>query len=432
MLYGSAAAFGNIRLACASIDFPVHRLGGTLIQRRLLLFCIALLASAAIAVAQTPAVSGAGSGNPATAHAPQPPAGSPAQPAPAAAAPSLAAVPENAAVITINGICGVSLNGTVKSPTRTTGSKAASAAAAVSSPADCKTQVTRAEFEHLTKTVAAGAPATVYRQIASRYVQVLTAANEGVKLGVERDPEFSDQLNEQLALVRLQMLAQYAERKLQAEASNVSEAEQKAYYDQNPSAFEQVTLTRIFVPRSSPAHGTAAEPAAPSAADSDAIAENARKQLAAGDDPEKIQKSAYEQLKNTTSPPSTSFGTRRRGALPPAQEQKVFALNPHDVSEVMSDSIGHVIYRLDSKQVLPFDQVKDEIKRKITQQRLEDSRQKIMSASKADYNDAYFGPETAAPRAGPVAAPPAASSAPVPRPAAASAPPPTSQSSNPK
>jgi len=398
-----------------------------LIQRQFPFFGIALFASAALAVAQTPAAPGTASGSSSTAlQAPSPSA----QQAAAPGAPSLAALPANTPVITINGLCGVSLNGTVKSPPRPSTAKAATSA---SSPQDCKTQVTRAEFEHLTKTVAAGAPVTVYRQIASRYVQVLTAANEGVKLGVEKDPEFNDQLTEQLALVRLQMLAQYAERKLQAEASNISEAEQKAYYDQNPSAFEQVTLTRIFVPRSAPPAGAAAQPAAPSpAADSDAIAESARKQLVAGDDPEKVQKSIYEQLKNTTTPPTTNFGTRRRGALPPTQEQKVFSLNPHDVSEVMSDSIGHVIYRLESKQVLPLDQVKDEIKRKLTQQRLEDSRQKIMSASKADYNEAYFGPETAAPRPGAACAPPAASSAPLPRAATPSSPGATSQPSNPK
>jgi len=400
-----------------------------LIQRQFPFFCIALFATAAIAVAQTPAAPSTASGSLSIAHAPQAPSPS-AQPAATPGAPSLSALPGNTTVITINGLCGVSLNGTVKSPPRATTPKPATSA---SSPVDCKTQVTRAEFEHLTKTVAAGAPVTVYRQIASRYVQVLTAANEGVKLGVEKDPEFNDQLTEQLALVRLQMLAQYAERKLQAEASNISEAEQKAFYDQNPSAFEQVTLTRIFVPRSSPPAGGSAQPAPPSPApDSDAIAESARKQLVAGDDPEKVQKSIYEQLKNTTTPPTTNFGTRRRGALPPAQEQKVFLLNPHEVSEIMSDSIGHVIYRLEAKQVLPFDQVKDEIKRKLTQQRLEDSRQKIMSASKADYNDAYFGPETAAPRPGSAGAPPAASSAPVPRPAAPSSPAATSQPSNPK
>ncbi|HWC16396.1 MAG TPA: peptidylprolyl isomerase, partial [Terriglobales bacterium] len=365
-----------------------------MIPRQLSLCFISLLASLSMA-AQNAAGPGPASSSSPTPHPAQAGTVAPAQAPAPPSTPPLSAVPENTAVITIDGICGVALNGTVKRPAQpAAAAKSATAAKTTTgktstAPADCKTEVTRGEFERLTKTVAAGAPVTVYRQIASRYVQVLTAANQGVKLGVDKDAEFNDQLNEQLALVRLQMLAQYAERKLQAEAANISDAEEKAYYDQNPPAFEQVTLTRIFVPRApagNPAGTGAGTQPATAPPDSDAIAENARKQLLAGDDAEKIQKSVYEQLKNTSAPPTTNFGTRRRGALPPAQEQKVFALNSHDVSEVMSDSIGHVIYRVESKQVLPFDQVKDEIKRKMTQQRLEDSRQKIMSASNADYN----------------------------------------------
>jgi parvulin-like peptidyl-prolyl isomerase len=307
-------------------------------------------------------------------------------------------VPENTPVITIDGVCDISLNGTAKpaAPAHSTASRSASAkTSSAPAPKSCKTQITRAEFEKLLKAVAPNAPANVNRQIATRYVQLLTAANEGVKLGITKDPEYE----EQLAIARLQVMAQTAERKLQSEAANVSEADEKAYYDQNPSAFEEVTLTRIFIPRS-PATPTnaATAPAQPAAGDPQAIADEARKQLVAGDDPEKVEKTAYEQLKNTTAPPSTKFGSRRRGSLPPAQEAKIFALNTGEVSEVFSDSIGYTIYKLDSKKQLPFDQVKDDIKRRLTQQHLEDSRQKIVSGSKAEYNDAYFGPESRPPR----------------------------------
>ena len=370
-----------------------------MIQRHWLLFCTYVLAGGCFAFGQT---------TPGT-TAPQsaPTQGSPVPSmAPAVpAAPSIASVPESTPVITIDGICDISLNGTVKpaAPAHPTASRSASAKTSTAeSPKSCKTQVTRADFEKLLKAVAPNAPANVNRQIATRYVQLLTAANEGVKLGINKDPEYE----EQLAIARLQVLAQTAERKMQTEAANVSEADEKAYYDQNPSAFEEVTLTRIFIPRS-PATptSTASAPAQPAAADAQAIAEEAHKQLAAGDDPEKVEKTAYEQLKNTTAPPSTKFGSRRRGSLPPAQEAKIFALTAGEVSEVFSDSIGYTIYKLDSKKQLPFDQVKDDIKRRLTQQHLEDSRQKIVSGSKAEYNDAYFGSEGAAVRPG-MGAPP--------------------------
>jgi hypothetical protein len=363
----------------------------------------AFLIGAGISAAQT----GAGTANNNSATTPEH------QSAPAPAAPSLSAgpgqsaavqsqsaVPPSAPVITINGVCEVTTNGVIKNASAGTakaGAVKSKTPSAASTP-DCKTQITRTEFEKLFKTVTPpGTPESARRQVAARYVQFLTAANEGVKLGVDKDPEFS----EQLALMRLQLLAQDAERKLRAQASDVSDADVKAYYDQNPSAFEEVTLTRVFVPNPASAAPKGEQPT-----DSKAIADNARQQLVAGDDPDKIQKSVFEQLNNSNTAPSTKFGAKRRGTLPPAQEQKIFTLKPGEVSEVIPDSIGFVIYRADSKQQLPFEQAKDEVKRKLTQQRLEDARQHISGASKADYNDAYFGPETASPQPGSLGSPP--------------------------
>lgn len=357
---------------------------------KLPLVILTLLSSACLILAQT--------GAPATkSNAASKPSSSPSQgsstatpsaaPAPAQAAAAASSVSPETPVITVNGVCDVSLNGTARQAPKT-GSTA--------SGSDCKTHITREEFEKLVSAVAPGAPPAARRQIAAQYVQLLSAANEGVKLGVEKDPEFS----EQLGAMKLQLLAQSAARKIQAQASNVSDAEVKSYYDQNPSAFEEVTLTRIFVPRG--ASESAQGQAAP---DSKAIADAARQQLVAGTDPETIQKTVFTQLKTTTEPPSTKFGAKRRGALPPAHEEKVFALKQGEVSEAIPDSIGYVIYRVDSRQQLPFDQVKDEVKRRVTTQRIEDARQHFAASSKADYNDSYFGPESANQKGGPAAPP---------------------------
>jgi hypothetical protein len=342
-------------------------------------------------------------------------------PPPTAGAPQAAQqpepqVPETAPVITIDGLCAVSTNGAakgsasgnvkgsgtgaVKSLARTgtaTGAASSRSTSSASSTGDCKTQITRAEFEKLVRAVAPTAPPQYRRQIATKYVQILTAANEGVKLGVDKDPDFA----EKLELTRLQLIGQDAERKLQTQASSVSDADLKAYYDQNPPAFEEITLTRLFVP-----HGPADAKQTDAATDPKAIAENARQQLMIGGDPEKIEKSTYEQLKNTSQPPSTKFGARRRNSLPAAQEQKLFAMKDGEVSEVISDPTGYAIYRVDEKRQLPFDKVKDEVKQTIARQRMADVSQKILGASKAEYNDAYFGPEvTNPPRMGPPGVP---------------------------
>lgn len=395
-------------------------------HRRFVRLSLISLAGASIAVGQTAtgaAKAQAPAATPTHSQATAPTASNSA--AKSAPAQTESNVPPETTIITLNGVCDVTLNGTAKTPPRTAASaKTGTANAHPAAPATaCKTEITRAEFDNLIQTVAPTAPASARRQIATRYVQMLTVANEGIKLGVDKDPAFS----EQLALTRLNLLAQEAGRKLQTEASNVSEADAKNYYDQNQSAFEQVALTRIFIPRTPPSPAAAiqtaagtqpaagapatAAPAQPST-DAEAIAKAARDQLAVGGDPEKIQKSAYDQLKNTTPPPTTKFGAKRRGTLPATEEQKVFALKAGDVSEVFSETVGYTIYRVDSRQQLPFDQVKDQAKQRVTQLRLADAQQQITGSSKADYNDAYFGPEAAAaapPRVPPPqSAPPAA------------------------
>jgi hypothetical protein len=279
------------------------------------------------------------------------------------------------------------------------------------------------------KTVAPGAPPQARRQIASRYVQFLTAANEGVKLGVDKDPEF----NEQLSLMRLQLLGQDAEKKLQAQASNVSDADLKSYYDQNPTAFEEVTLTRLYVPRvtPNPKDASPAPDAKSAAPDPKAIADNARQQLMIGGDPDKIEKGVYDQLKNTTPPPSAKFGARRRGSMPAAQEQKIFAMKDGEVSEVIPDPSGFVVYRVDEKKQLAFEDVKEDVKQRIMRQRISDVKEKVTSASKTDYNDAYFGPETQTPRANPLGGSPPASRPPSAGIGSGSAPPPASSTPSP-
>ena len=377
---------------------------------------IILLLCSAIAIGQTAtppiATAPAQSSDPNIHPAPPVPSFSqtPTQPA----APPESLVPESEAVITIDGVCDVTPNGTVAASERTgvaaaahngatrttthTGASAkpgtaASHSSSASTPSkDCKTQITREEFEKVIKAVAPAAPPQVRRQIATRYAQLLIAANEGVKLHVEKDPEFPAQL----AVARLQVLANSAERMLQAQATNVSDAELKNYYDQNPSAFEEVSLTRLFVPH-------IASDKTDSSADPKAIAENGRQQLMIGGDPEKIEKSIYEQLKNSTQPPPTKFGKRRRGTLPVAEDQKLFGMKEDEISDVITEPGGYVVYRVDSKRQIQFEDAKDEIKQRVTRQRITDEREQMTSANKPVFNDTYFGPEVT-PRTGPTGA----------------------------
>ncbi|MGH9567026.1 MAG: hypothetical protein ACRD4I_13645, partial [Candidatus Angelobacter sp.] len=52
---------------------------------------------------------------------------------------------------------------------------------------------------------------------------------------------------------------------------------------------------------------------------------------------------------------------------------------------------AYLIYKVDSKQQLTEDAVKDEISRTLYQQKAQERRKQIASSVKADFNDKYFG-----------------------------------------
>jgi hypothetical protein len=65
-------------------------------------------------------------------------------------------------------------------------------------------------------------------------------------------------------------------------------------------------------------------------------------------------------------------------------------LKPGDVSEVLSDPSGHYIFKMISKDTVPVDAVKSEIRGALSSKRYRDSMQSFQN--NVDLNEAYFGP----------------------------------------
>lgn len=242
----------------------------------------------------------------------------------------------------------------------------------------CRTQITREEFERLFRAPGQPLPPEQQRQnIARQYTDLLMAASEGEKLGGENDPR----VKEQLEVHRLQTLAAFAQQKLAEKARDVSDADAQQYYSQHPEDFEEVTLDRVFVPKTA---------AAGKDVDLKQLADQVQQQLANGGDPEKLQKAVYENLKTTSEPPSTKYGSKRRGSLPP-QHDIVFTLSQGQVSPVLADPIGYVIYKVEAKRVVPFEEAKGEAKQRMAMQRFKEETERIRNGVKVDYNPQYFG-----------------------------------------
>lgn len=114
-----------------------------------------------------------------------------------------------------------------------------------------------------------------------------------------------------------------------------------------------------------------------------------RAQLVAGGDPEKLQKAAFAAGGLPGTPPTPKMDKVRRTSLPPAH-QSVMELKVDEVSEVISDPSGNYIYKMISKEAMPLDAAKTEIRNTISAQRYREAMQKFQN--NADLNDAYFGP----------------------------------------
>ena len=321
----------------------------------------------------------------------------------APAADTSAAVPADAAVITVNGVC------PEKPKAAATGTTAKPATPAKTPAADCKTVITKAEFEKLANAVAPNVTPQLKKQLAGILPRFIAMSDAAKKQGLDKTPEFA----ETLKFAKMQILTNELQRKIQDEAAKVPATEIETYYKKNPEAFEEFNLDRLFVPRTKQVEVDAkededkdeklteeqqkAKEAAEKAKAEEGeqamskLAESLRERAAAGEDFVKLQKEAFEAGGMKIESPTVTLPKVRRTGLPPAHAA-VFELKAGEVSQVINDSGGHYIYKVTGKDQVTLDQAKDEIQKNLQNQRSRDMMDKINNSFKVETNEAYFGP----------------------------------------
>jgi len=321
------------------------------------------------------------------------------------------------AVITIQGLC----------------SGAASRAASAAASPSCATVITKQQFEDLLNTINPShqpIPAGQRQQLAQRYVDLLTFADAARKAGIENKPQFQDALRIQ----RLAILQQQFLQDLEEKYKTPSPGEIEAFYKDNLSKYEEVKLHRILIPKNNPSGQGNKEEYDKKAPQ---IANDVRESAAKGADIDKLQKDAYEALGITNPPPSTDLGKRKRGMFPPQEDQDIFALKSGEVTKVEAGNSGFAIYKVDAKETIPLEQVKEEISRNLSQQKMKSKVDSIKAAVHPDFNQEYFAPPAAPggpiPPGGahPVPPPSSLPQAPTPRPGGASGNPPPAGAGSP-
>lgn len=351
-----------------------------------------------------------------TPAAPATPAGQTPQPAkppvpPPAPPDTSAKVAPTQPVITVKGVC-------QSTPVR----KTAGGTTPKLTPTSCETVVTKADFEKLINALNTSnqtIPPSMRRNLAQAYVEFLSFSQAARKAGLDKDPRFL----EIMKLIRMRTLEDVYRRNLEEKYRNPPAEEIQARYNQNLPKYEEIKLSRMFIP----AKNTAANEKDDWEKKALQVANDIHDRAAKGEDLEKLQKEAFTTLGLTINPPNTAVGTRRRGMLVPAEENELFALKPGEVSKVEQEPAGYIIYKVESRQTLPLEQVKDEISRELFREKMEAGMKAITAAVKADYNEEYFGPAAPPPpppaaRFGNPSAAPPPGSRPSPAPASAPAP----------
>lgn len=281
------------------------------------------------------------------------------------AAPRPEDVAPNVSVITIPGLC--------DKPTPGKGEVLA----------ECKTEVTRAEFEKVADAIAPQLPPGAKRQLAVAYARLLTIE----KVARDRNLLNEPRTLELIRLARLQALAQALQRRFQEEAAKTTPQEIEEYYRAHPELWEEVTLGRVYVPRG----GGPGNASPPDEAALKSLADKLRQRAAAGEKLDTLQKEAWTAAGIKSEPPPTQAGTVRRASLPPSQAS-VFDLKPGEVSQPISETGGYYIYKLESRQTIALEKAKPEIENRLRNERFQSEAGAVTRAVQPTLNDAYFGP----------------------------------------
>ena len=320
-----------------------------------------------------------------------------------------ASVPPTAPVLTIDGVCD-----TPKATAATLGKTAKSATSTKTAATGCKTIITKAQFDQMANNLAPNITPQLKKQLASILPRLMAMSNEAKKQGLENTPQYK----ERVKFNRMQILAQELQQKMQEEAAKVPNSEIEKYYKDHPEMFEQYSVERVFVPRMKQMEPEGKEASEAKASEEEQknkeaaekakqdegekamtkLADDLRARAAAGEDFLKLQKEAFEAAGMKIESPTVALSNIRRSGLPPAHAA-IFDLKPGEVSQVISDSGGHYIYKVVSKNEMTLEQAQTEIRGKLQNDRMHEKMDKLNNSFKVETNEAYFGPGGANPTA---------------------------------
>ena len=304
--------------------------------------------------------------------------------APPAAAPGsvkTADVPPSTPVVTLQGVC-----------------KERQAKSA------CKTVITREELDKFVNAFAPDASETARGGVAVQYARTLAFSTLAEQQGFDKNPVLAKELDVQLKLVRMRILASAFLQSLQEHMTSIAEPEIQKYYDEHRDQYEQAYVRRLSVPVAVPTEN--GRPLDHATIKSEM--EGLRNRALAGEDFNQLQQDAYKHLHIQAPPPPVNPLPLRRSNLQ-GDEAKAFDLNPGEISTVLDLPAAFVILKLESKEPMPIGSVRQEVEAALRLGRMQNEVSKLAKTVSAQFNLEYLGMSSQPDMFGPAAIRPAAS-----------------------
>jgi hypothetical protein len=294
-------------------------------------------------------------------------------------------VPLDATVITVAGLCDHSPDNKAFAP-------------------DCKTVMTRAEFEAIAVLLQSHTSPLAHRALAHSYIQTLIKARKAQEMGLDKRPDFDDRVEVVRMFVEGQSLY---DRLKHQEWDKITDKEIEDYYHNHPSEFVELDVERLFVPFF-PLDDD--DPAFKKLSDSEKVkslkqqisdlkaeAEMLRARALAGENILDLEKAAYKftgVASDSIGPADITLKRLRRSMLGSGQIVGVTDVQEGQFSPLFAEDNGYYVFKVTKRVVLPFDKVKGEIHTTIRNQRFTRDKDDIdqLASTSAVYNNDYFGP----------------------------------------
>ena len=249
----------------------------------------------------------------------------------------------------------------------------------------CKTVVTR---EDLDRFLGASAPETgpaARSRAAIQYARTVAFSALAEQQGLDKNAALSKELELQLKLLRMRILATAFVQNLEQQSTTVLGSEIERYYQLHRDQYEQAQVRRVAIPISAPT--ASGRPLDRSAVKAEM--DELRNRAAAGEDLNLLLNKAFEHLQIQATPPPVNVVPVRRSSLQ-GDETKVFELNPGEITPVLDLPAAFAIYKLDSKEALPIESLRQEIEASLRRDVVQNQISKIGKRFNPEFNLQYL------------------------------------------